>query len=55
MAYRCEVCGRDIDPETLAQATYGGETYYFCSEACEEEFASRPELHIGRGPGEIEA
>jgi YHS domain len=29
------VCGMDVDPEKAARSFgHGGETYYFCSEAC---------------------
>lgn len=55
MTMHCEVCGCDIDPVMSAAANYAGETYYFCSEACEREFAERPQTHIGRGPVEPEA
>ncbi|MBI4535646.1 MAG: YHS domain-containing protein [Ignavibacteriae bacterium] len=27
---------------------YGGTTYYFCSEACRQEFLYRPEQFVGR-------
>jgi P-type Cu+ transporter len=38
------VCGMEIDP-TMAAASeeYGGETYYFCSENCHQQFVATPE------------
>ena len=41
------VCGMDLDPETAdAKTEYSGQTYYFCSEVCKEEFESDPDGYI---------
>ena len=40
------VCGMQIMPEdAVAEAEFGGQTYYFCSEECFEEFESDPERY----------
>jgi Cu+-exporting ATPase len=37
------VCGMQVDPRTAAaQSTYNGKTYYFCSEACRQQFDKNP-------------
>ena len=37
------VCGRLVKPEhAKAETEYGGETYYFCSEACLLQFEEAP-------------
>jgi len=32
------VCGTFVSEATVMQKTRGGETYYFCSEACRDKF-----------------
>lgn len=45
---RDAVCGMTIDPTTAAgQATYGGQTYYFCSARCSREFDADPGRYAG--------
>ena len=40
------VCGMQVDPRTAAaQSTYNGKTYYFCSEACRQQFDKNPAQH----------
>ncbi|MBO3799428.1 MAG: copper-translocating P-type ATPase [Thermoproteota archaeon] len=40
------VCGMKIDPETAySRLEYGGQTVYFCSKHCEEEFRKNPEKY----------
>jgi Cu+-exporting ATPase len=42
------VCGMDIDPDTAAASSeYEGQTYYFCSIGCQEEFDANPERFLG--------
>lgn len=37
------VCGMQVDPRTApAQSTYRGTTYYFCNEACKQQFDRNP-------------
>jgi YHS domain-containing protein len=37
------VCGMDVEPESAAGSSeHDGQTYYFCSVACQEEFDSDP-------------
>ena len=37
------VCGMQVDPRTAAaQSTYLGKTYYFCAEACKQQFDKNP-------------
>jgi YHS domain-containing protein len=41
------VCTMKVDEETTEfTSEYVGKTYYFCSNACKEEFESDPELYI---------
>lgn len=45
------VCGMVINPfEALAQTTYRGETYYFCSDECKQKFDKKPEKYIENMP-----
>jgi YHS domain-containing protein len=40
------VCGMQLMPEdAVAETEFGGQTYYFCSEECHEEFESDPERY----------
>ena len=41
------VCGMEVDENAApATAEYDGETYYFCSEKCREEFMQNPDQFI---------
>ncbi|HEX2949061.1 MAG TPA: YHS domain-containing protein [Armatimonadota bacterium] len=41
------VCGMRMDPEEApAVATYGGRSYYFCSDTHKEEFLKDPETYV---------
>jgi YHS domain-containing protein len=41
------VCTMKVDEETTEfTSVYDGQTYYFCSNACKEEFESNPERYI---------
>lgn len=46
------VCGMLVHPGRCAQASYGGDTFYFCSEYCRGTFASNPGAYAGRGAPE---
>jgi Cu+-exporting ATPase len=38
------VCGMEVDPaDAPATAKFEGETYYFCSDDCYQEFMESPE------------
>jgi P-type Cu+ transporter len=40
------VCGMEIEPESaVATEEYKGQTYYFCSSACQEKFKADPEKY----------
>ncbi|MEN6373067.1 MAG: YHS domain-containing protein [Armatimonadota bacterium] len=41
------VCGMQIDEEEALTASYQGQTYYFCSEECRDEFREAPEEYVG--------
>ena len=42
------VCGMMIDRDNASsQSTFDGETYYFCSPACKEQFDENPEKYVG--------
>lgn len=44
------VCGMTVDTAAAAgSARYEGETYYFCSAACEREFNANPSRYAERG------
>lgn len=44
------VCGMMVDTATAAgSARFEGETYYFCSAACEREFGNNPRRYSDRG------
>lgn len=46
---RDPVCGMEIEEqEAKATAEYEGQTYYFCSPACREEFLRQPEAYAPR-------
>jgi YHS domain-containing protein len=47
------VCGMDLEEsQAKAKAEYEGKTYYFCSDACREEFEAYPEQYaLGAGAG----
>ncbi len=55
--FRDLVCGMEVDPEeTEWRVVYHGETYYFCSLACQEAFEQEPEryLHLRATPDDRE-
>jgi Cu+-exporting ATPase len=42
------VCGMEVDEKTSQdRSTFNGETYYFCSSDCKEEFDAAPEDYAG--------
>jgi YHS domain-containing protein len=42
------VCGMDVDPQTAAgKSEYKGQTYYFCSPGCKQDFDKDPEKYVG--------
>ena len=41
------VCGMDVEQDTKERATYQGETYFFCSHECKEEFQKSPQDYAG--------
>jgi len=47
---RDPVCGVHVDPRTDRQLVLGDVTHYFCSRACEDEFASNPERFLRAVP-----
>jgi Cu+-exporting ATPase len=49
------VCGMDVDPATAEPTCeHAGETYYFCSSHCREQFAADPERYLATGAGDGE-
>jgi Cu+-exporting ATPase len=41
------VCGMDVTYETArARSDYHGQTYYFCSLGCKEQFDENPEKYL---------
>jgi putative ABC transport system ATP-binding protein len=45
------VCGMAVEREGTAHYHHDGQTYYFCSTACREEFAAAPEKFLRRLAG----
>lgn len=43
----CPVCGMRVDRETAPYATHDAQTYYFCSEGCQDEFVADPGRFVG--------
>ncbi len=43
----CPVCLMQVPAATSPSRTYEGTTYYFCSNACVEEFDEHPQQFIG--------
>ncbi len=41
------VCGMNVLPEQALPATYGGRTFYFCSDLCRRSFLTDPERYLG--------
>jgi YHS domain-containing protein len=43
------VCGKEINLDhTRYESFYQGQTYYFCSAACKEQFDAHPERYAKR-------
>jgi YHS domain-containing protein len=48
---RDPVCEMDVEDEASAPTSeYEGQTYYFCCDACKEEFDRSPEEYVDREP-----
>jgi len=42
------VCGMEVDERSATdKATHQGQTYYFCSTDCNDEFLADPDEYIG--------
>jgi hypothetical protein len=41
------VCGMKVDRANALTATFGGRTFYFCSEHCRHDFESDPSRYVG--------
>ena len=43
------VCGSKVDEDRAeGKTTYAGQTYYFCSKECQENFELEPGFYIGQ-------
>ncbi len=40
------VCGMDVSTDTNFHVTHEAETYYFCSESCEQKFEADPDAYV---------
>jgi Cu+-exporting ATPase len=48
--WRDPVCDMEIDEQSAAgRSQYQGETYYFCTESCKNEFDQNPEQYANKG------
>jgi Cu2+-exporting ATPase len=49
------VCGMELEPEmAYSKMEYTGNTFYFCSKQCEEEFKKKPEKYASKLGKELE-
>jgi YHS domain-containing protein len=47
---KCPVCSMDVDPaQAPAASNYEGKTYYFCSDACKQQFDAQPQAFAKLG------
>ena len=47
------VCGMEVDPEQApAKSEHRGQTYYFCSTDCQEQFDQNPEQYASEQTAE---
>lgn len=47
--HRDPVCGMEVTYETAqARSEYNGQTYYFCSLGCKEDFDREPERYVNQ-------
>lgn len=50
--HRDPVCGMEVTYETAqARSEYNGQTYYFCSLGCKEDFDREPERYVTQEQG----
>ena len=41
------VCGMEVNPVSAeAQSEWGGQSFYFCSQACKQSFDATPERYV---------
>jgi YHS domain-containing protein len=50
---RDPACGILIDPADALRLEYHGNTYYFCSHSCKNEFEDRPEEYAKHAPAPV--
>ena len=44
---RDPVCNMEVDEQSAAgRSQYQGQTYYFCTESCKNEFEQNPEMYV---------
>jgi YHS domain-containing protein len=47
---RDPVCNMEVDEQSAAgRSQYQGQTYYFCTESCKNEFDQNPEMYANPG------
>ena len=47
---RDPVCNMEIDEQSAAgRSQYQGQTYYFCTQSCKDEFDENPEQYAKQG------
>ena len=47
---RDPVCNMEIDEQSAAgRAQYDGQTYYFCTQSCKDEFEQNPQRYVKQG------
>ncbi|MDF1488610.1 YHS domain-containing protein [Tessaracoccus caeni] len=44
---QCPVCAMEVNPHLALSEPYDGQSYYFCSEGCREQFLKDPKTYVG--------
>ena len=46
---RDPVCGMHVDEQqAMGKSEYQGQTYYFCSSNCKQQFDQNPQRYVGK-------
>ena len=47
---RDPVCNMEIDEQSAAgRSQYEGQSYYFCTQSCKDEFEQNPQQYVNQG------
>ncbi len=45
---RDPVCGMQVDEQTVQKSEHQGQTYYFCSSNCKQQFEQNPQRYANK-------